>query len=46
MHIIDINFMQTELFNLGTNDKPKNILVASDLTLEERIKMEEILKRR
>ena len=46
MHIFDINSIQTESFNLGTNDKTKNILVAYDLTHEERIKMEEILKRR
>ena len=46
MHIFDINSVQTESFNLGINDKPKNILIAFDLTPEKRLKMEEILKRR
>ena len=33
MHMFDINSTQTESFNLGTHDNPKNILIASDLTL-------------
>ena len=36
MHMFDINSMQTESFNLGTHDNPKNILIASSLTPEER----------
>ena len=36
MHIFDINFTQTKSFNLGTMDNPKNILLASDLTHDER----------
>ena len=32
MHMFDINSMQTKSFNLGTTDKPKNILLAFDLT--------------
>ena len=35
----------TKSFNLGTTDKPKNILLASDLTHDERAKMEEIIKK-
>ena len=46
MHMFDINSMQTESFNLGTTDKPKNILLASDLTHGEREKMKEIIKKR
>ena len=38
MHMFDINSVQTESFNLGTHDNPKNILIAFDLTLEEREK--------
>ena len=39
MHMFDINSTQTESFNLGTHDNPKNILIASNLTPEEREKM-------
>lgn len=46
MHMFDINSVQTEPFNLGTCDNPKNILLASDLTPDEREKMKEIIKRR
>ena len=46
MHMFDINFIQTESFNLGTHDNPKNILIASDLTPKERGKMKEILLKR
>ena len=46
MHMFDINSTQTESFNLGTTDKPKNILLASDLTHDEREKMKEIIKKR
>ena len=46
MHIFDINSVQTESFNLGTCDNPKNILIASNLNLDKRIKMEEILRKR
>ena len=46
MHMFDINSTQTELFNLGIIDKPKNILLASDLTHDEREKIEEIIKKR
>ena len=46
MHMFDINSMQTELFNLGTTDKPKNIRLASDLTHDEREKMKEIIGKR
>ena len=46
MHIFDINSTQTESFNLGTIDNPKNILLASDLTHDEKEKMKETLKKR
>ena len=46
MHMFDINSVQTESFNLGTCENPKNILIALNLTPDERIKMEEILKKR
>ena len=38
--------MQTELFNLGTSDNPKNILIASDLTSDESKIMKELLTKR
>ena len=44
MYIFDINSTQIESFNLSTTDKPKNILLASDLTHDEREKMKEIIK--
>ena len=46
MHMLDINLVQTESFNLGTCDNPKNILLSSNLTLDERIKTEKTLKKR
>ena len=46
MHMFDINSMKTELFNLDITDNPKNILFASNLTHDERIKMEETLRKR
>ena len=46
IHMFDINSVQTESFNLGTCDNPTNILIASSLTLEERLKMKETLKKR
>ena len=46
MHMFDINSTQTESFNLGTTNKPKNILLASDLTHDEREKMKEIIEKR
>ena len=44
MHMFEINSMQTESFNLGTSKNPKNILIASYLTHEEKEKMKETLK--
>ena len=46
MHMFDINSVQTESFNLGIHDNPKNILIASNLTPEEREKMKETLVKR
>ena len=40
MHIFDINYVQTETFNLGTIKNPKNILIASDITSDESKKNE------
>ena len=45
IHLFGINSMQTVPFNLGTIDDPKDILLASDLTHDEREKMIEILKK-
>ena len=45
MHIYVINSTQTESFNLGTIDNPKNIFLTSDLTHDEKEKMKETLKR-
>ena len=46
MHLFDTNSMPTALFNLSTIDNPKDILLASDLTHDEREKMIKILKKR
>ena len=46
MYIFDINFMQTESFNLGTIENPKNILITSDITPDESEKLKEILIKR
>ena len=46
MYMFEINSVQTESFNLGTHDNPKNILIASDLTPEVREKMKEALLKR
>ena len=46
MHMFDINSVQTESFNLGTDENPKNILLFSDLTPKEKEKMKEILRKR
>ena len=44
--MFDINSIQTKSFNLGTDENPKNILFASNLTPEDWKKMEEILRKR
>ena len=36
MYMFDINSVQIKSFNLGTHDNPKNILIASDLTPQNR----------
>ena len=46
MHLFDVNYMQTESFNFTTIDNPKNILLASNLTHDEKEKMKETLKKR
>ena len=45
MYMFNINSVQTESFNLGTCDNPKNILIASCLIPEERLKMKETLRK-
>ena len=46
IHKFDINLVQTESFNLGIYDNSKNIFIAFNLNYDERIKMEEILRKR
>ena len=46
MHMFDINSMQTESFNLGTSENPKNILITSDLTPKESEKMKEAIRKK
>ena len=46
MHMFNINSKQTKSFNLGTIENPKNILLSSDLTHDEREKMKKTLKKR
>ena len=46
IHMFDINSTQTESFNLCTIDKPKNIMLDSYLTHDERDKMKEIIEKR
>ena len=35
MYMFGINFLQTDSFNLGTSENPKNILINLDLTLKK-----------
>ena len=46
MYMFDINSTQTESFNLGIIDNPKNILLTSDLSHDEKDKIKETLKKR
>ena len=41
--IFDINFIQLDSLNMGTNENPKCILISHDLTPEERKIFERIL---
>ena len=43
--IFDISSAKTNAFNLGTPENPKEILIASEVTTEEREKLEEVLIR-
>ena len=45
MSIFDINSTKVEAFNLGTCENPRNISIASEVTSEERKKLEEVLKK-
>ena len=44
--MFDINSIQLDSLNMGTNEQPKNISISHDLTLEEREKFERILTKR
>ena len=43
LSIFDINSTKTNAFNLGTPESPKEVLIASEVTTEERKRLEEIL---
>ena len=45
MSIFDINSTKVEAFNLSTCENPRNISIASEVTPEERKKLEEVLKK-
>ena len=45
LSIFDISSTKTNAFNLGTPENPKEILIASEVTVEEREKLEEVLIR-
>ena len=38
MNIFDINSTKVEIFNLGTYENPRHILIASEVTPEEKKK--------
>ena len=44
--MFDINSIQLDSLNMGTNEHPKNISISHDLTPEEREKFEKILIKR
>ena len=44
--MFDINSIQLDSLNMGTNEQPKNISISHDLTPEERKKFERILIKR
>ena len=45
MSIFDIKSTKVEAFNLGICENPRNISIASEVTSEERKKLEEVLKK-
>ena len=45
MNIFDINSTKVKIFNLGTCEKLRHILISSEVTPKERKEIEEILKR-
>ena len=45
MSIFDINSTKVEAFNLGTCENTKNISIASEVTSEERKRLEEVLRK-
>ena len=44
--MFDINSIQLDSLNMGTNEQPKNISISHDLTPEERKKLKRILTKR
>ena len=44
--MFDINSIQLDSLNMGTNENPKYISISHDLTLDEREKFERILTKR
>ena len=45
-YMFDINSIQLNLLNMGTNENPKCISISHDLTPEEREKFERILTKK
>ena len=41
--IFDINSTKTNTFNLGTVENPRKVLIASEITIEERKNLEDVL---
>ena len=44
--MFDINSIQLDSLNMGTNEQPKNISISHDLTSDEREKLQRILTKR
>ena len=44
--MFEINFIQLDSLNMGTNEQPKNISISQDLTPEERENFKRILIKR
>ena len=45
MSMLNINSVQTSAFDLGTKENPQEILIASNVTPEERVRFEQIIRR-
>ena len=44
--MFDINFIELDSLNMGTNEQPKNISISYDLTPKDKKKFERILTKR